>query len=226
VHDFSAFDRSAGGYVRRVRRTVGGMLEITFGDPDRARQAIAHINRIHQQVRGTLRQEVGAFSAGTPYAATDPDLLLWVHATLVDSMMLAYESLVGPLSAEERDRFCAESAETGTLFGIPAERLPLTRAALAAYMDRMYASGAIVVGPDARVLADGLFSPPLGPATRLFRLTRLVTTGLLPEAVRAGYGLPWDARRARTFARVIAFIRRVRRLLPPLLREWPIARAA
>jgi uncharacterized protein (DUF2236 family) len=226
VQDFSHFDQTAGGYVRRVRRTVGGMLQITFGSPDEARRTIERINAIHREVHGTLAQAVGPFPAGTPYSATDPDLLLWVHATLLDSMMLTYEALVAPLRGEERDRFCLEAAETGRLLGIPAERLPISAAALKDYLDRMYASGAIVVGPDARALADGLFAPPLGPATRLFRITRLVTTGLLPEPVRAGYGLPWDARHARAFDRTMRLIWRVRRLLPPLLREWPMARAA
>jgi uncharacterized protein (DUF2236 family) len=226
VRDFSHFDESAGGYVRRVRRTVGGMLQITFGSAEQARRTIEHINGIHRQVRGTLAHDVGKFPAGTPYSATDPDLLLWVHATLVDSMMLAYESLVAPLSSGERDRFCVESAETGRLFGIPAERLPMSAAALREYLQKMYASGEVVVGPDARALADALFSPPLGPAAALFRLTRLVTTGLLPEQVRTGYGLAWDAKRARAFSRIMTLIRRVRRLLPPMLREWPIARAA
>ena len=139
-------------------------------------------------------------------------------------MTLAYESLVAPLTPGERDRFCAEAAETAILFGVPADWLPVDRRGLDGYLTRMYASGEIAVGPDARALADALFSPPLGPATRLFRITRLVTTGLLPESVRAGYGLQWDARRERTFRAVMTFIRRARRLLPASLREWPVAR--
>lgn len=226
VRDFSHFDQSAGGYVRRVRHTVGGMLDITFGSPDVARDAIARINNIHRDVHGTLRHTVGPFAAGTAYSATDPSLLLWVHATLVDSMTLTYESLVAPLARDERDRFCAEAAETGRLLGIPADRLPMNAEQLRDYLERMYSAGEIVVGPDARALANALFSPPLGPAVHLFRITRLVTTGLLPEQIRRGYGLEWDARREKTFRAIMTLIRRVRRLLPPVLREWPIARAA
>jgi uncharacterized protein (DUF2236 family) len=202
------------------------MLEITFGAPERAQQAIERINAIHAQVHGTLQHDVGVLRAGTPYSATDPKLLLWVHATLLDSMMLTYESLVTPLASEERDRFCAEAAETGVWLGIPDAMLPMTAADLMRYMTGMYESGEIAIGPDARALADALFSPPLGPATRLFRITRLITAGLLPPAIRAGYGLPWDDSRARTCRRLMTLIRRVRRLLPPVLREWPIARAA
>jgi hypothetical protein len=106
VRDYSRFDQSAGGYVRRVRRTVGGMLAITFGSAAAAQESLARINGIHHQVRGTLRDAVGVFPAGTPYSATDPDLLNWVHATIVDSMIVTYELLVAPLSEAECDQFC------------------------------------------------------------------------------------------------------------------------
>jgi len=226
VRDFSHFDHSAGGYVRRVRGTVGGMLDITFGSGEQACQAIARINAIHRNVHGVLRQAVGGWPAGTPYSATDPALLLWVHATLVDSMMLTYETLVGPLTPEERDRFCEESAETGVLLGIPPERLPLRAADLATYMAGMYAGGELTVGPDAQALARALFSPSLGPATPAFRITRLITAGLLPASLRSGYGLPWNSRRARVFRFLVGLTRRTRKMIPAAIREWPIARGA
>jgi uncharacterized protein (DUF2236 family) len=226
VREFSRFDKGADSYVRRVRRTVGGMLDLTFGTEEAAREVIARINAIHGQVQGRLREGAGVFPAGTPYAATDPALLLWVHATLIDSMIAAYEALVAPLTPAERDRYCAEAAETGEAFGIPADRIPRTAAELRRYLDRMYASGEITVGPDAKALAAALFSPPLGPAVGLFRITRLLTVGFLPPAIRDGYGFAWDARRERACRAVMAVVRRVRRLLPPILREWPSARAA
>ena len=226
VADFSPFGDSAGGYVRRVRRTVGGMLDLTFGSEAAARETIRRINAIHGQVHGQLKQDVGVFPAGTRYSATDPDLLLWVHATLIDSMWLAYESFVGPLTLDERDRYCAEACATGEALGIPAENVPRNAAQVREYLDRMYASGQIVVSQDAKNLAAALFSPPLGPAVALGRVTRLVTVGLLPPAIREGYGFTWDARREKTCRALVSVVRRVRRLLPPMLREWPSSRAA
>lgn len=226
VRDFSHFDRNVESYVRRVRRTVGGMLDITFGSEEAARAVIQRINGIHGQVRGQLKQGVGNFPAGTSYSATDPALLLWVHATLVDSMLVAYEALVAPLTPAERDRYCEEAALTGTAFGIPAEQMPRTAAELRAYLDRMYGGGDITVGADAKALAASLFSPPLGPAVGLFRITKLLTVGFLPPAIRAGYGFTWDARRQRACRALMKVIKQVRRFLPPMLREWPSARAA
>ena len=72
-----------------------------------------------------------------------------------------------------------------------------------------------------------LLSPPLGPAAApLFRLTRLITVGLLPARVRDQYGFPWNAQRERSYRRAVALIRRTRRLLPAVFREWPAARLA
>jgi uncharacterized protein (DUF2236 family) len=226
VSDFSPFGDSAGGYVRRVRRTVGGMLNLTFGTEAAARETIRRINAVHRQVQGRLKEDVGPFPAGTPYSATDPALLLWVHATLLDSMLAAYETLVAPLTPAERDRFCAEAAETGEALGIPIDQMPRTAQQLRQYLDRMYAGGQIVVSPAARTLAAALFSPPLGPTVGLFRVTRLVTIGFLPPAIREGYGFTWDSRRERACRALMTLTRRVRRLLPPMLREWPSARAA
>ena len=226
VADFSPFGDSAGGYVRRVRRTVGGMLDLTFGSEQAARETIRRINAIHGQVHGRLKQDVGVFPAGTRYSATDPDLLLWVHATLIDSMLLAYESFVAPLTPEERDRYCAEASATAEALGIPADNVPRNFERVRDYLDRMYASGHVVVSPDAKKLASALFSPPLGPAVALGRVTRLVTVGLLPPAIRDGYGFAWDSRRQKTWGALVGLVRRVRRLLPPMLREWPSSRAA
>lgn len=227
VAEYSAFNESAGGYVRRVRRTVGGMLAITFGTPEQAQRVIDRINSIHAQVRGELAEPAGAFPAGTPYSARDPRLLLWVHATLVESMVVTYEWLVGPLRTDERDAFCVEAAETAVALGVPNELVPKRYDDLLQYMKSMYAAGQIVVTPHARQLADALLSPPLGPAAApLARITRLVTVGLLPDRVRREYGFTWDQGRDRMFRAIMMLVRRTRWVLPPMLREWRVARAA
>jgi uncharacterized protein (DUF2236 family) len=227
VGDFSAFDHSAKDYLRRVNRTVGGMLTLTFGSEAEAAEVIARINGIHDRVHGTLAEAAGPFPAGTPYSARDPELLLWVHVTILDSIMLAYERLVQPLRPEERDAFCAEAADTPERLGVPPAMVPRTYADLQAYLNRTLESGAIVVTPRARQIAAALFSPPFGPpAMPLAAASRLVTVGLLPDSVRQGYHFTWDAGRERRCRAVMGFIRRARWALPPMLREWRMARAA
>ncbi|HET9370963.1 MAG TPA: oxygenase MpaB family protein [Vicinamibacterales bacterium] len=226
VGDYSGFRSGARGYVRRVRGTVGGMLDLTFGTADEAQRIVDRINGIHDHVKGTLSGPVGIFPAGTPYSARDPRLLLWVHATLMDSMTIAYETFVGPLTAAEKDAYTLEAAWLPAALGVPEADVPRRFADAMAFMTELTARGEIVVGDEARKLSAALLSPPLGPAgAPLFRLSRTITIGLLPDAVRAGYGFAWGPRESRNFKRAVTLMRRTRRILPRMLREWPSARA-
>ena len=227
VADHSGFRQNLVGYVRRTHSTVGAMLSLTFGADDDVRAVAARINAIHARIHGKLREPTGVFPAGTAYSARDPELLRWVHATLLDSMPLAYERFVGPLAPQEKDRYCTEASAVGPLLSIPEGVLPTTVAELDAYLGEMYASGAIVVTDTARALAAGLLSPPLGVTGRpLVELARLTTIGLLPPAIRSAYGFAWDAGQERAFDGAATLVRSVRTLLPRALREWPAAHVA
>jgi len=224
VGDYSRFHHGAGGYLRRVRGTIGAMLDLTFAPEAEARAVVARINAIHDEVHGTLREPVGMFAAGTPYSARDPRLLIWVHVTLIESIVLAYDQFVEPLAPDERDTYAREAAWLAIELGVPASDLPRTFADVQAAVARTLASGEIAVGPTARSLSGALLSP-LGPlASPLFNVTRLLTIGLLPDAARAAYGFDWDARRAESYRRAVAFVAGLRRRLPAVLTEWRQAR--
>ena len=137
VHDHSSFRGSLRSSVRRLHSTVGAMLSLTFGDTEQMISAAAAINAIHDRVRG--RRQDGA---GKAYSAHDPDLQRWVHATLLESIPLTYELLVGPLTGRERDRYCAEAAIMEPLLGMPDGWLPRDSAQLDTYMRDMLAGGA------------------------------------------------------------------------------------
>jgi uncharacterized protein (DUF2236 family) len=227
IADYSRFHRESGGFVGRARRTIGAMLSLTFGPQDDVKAAIGRINSIHDQVHGTLPEAIGIFPAGTPYSARDPHLLLWVHATLLESIVTTYELLVGPLTTIEKDTYVVEAAWLASELGVDPAMVPGDYAGILAFLRQVYASGEIVVGPAASTLAGSLLSPPLGPAAApLFRLTRLVTVGLLPPEIRGAYSFEWDASRDRAFRRAVSMIRGMRRCLPARLREWPAARVA
>ena len=94
---------------RRLHSTVGAMLSLTFGDTEEMIAAAARINTIHDRVRGRVSHSPGCPSkgsggAGEAYSAHDPDLQRWVHATLLESIPMTYELLVGPLTRSERDQ--------------------------------------------------------------------------------------------------------------------------
>ncbi len=213
--------------ITRLYHTVRAMLSLVFGDHAARAQTLATIRAIHRRVHGHLPQATGRFAAGTPYSAEDPALVLWVHATLLDSIPLAYERLVAPLSAAERDAYCEETAAIAVALGARDADIPRSQAALDGYMKATIGSGAIAVGVDAHQLATTVLAPPIGrlvwPATRV---NRLVTIGLLPAAVREQYGFTWSARDERRLGRVLRVITHIRRRVPARIALWPDARRA
>jgi uncharacterized protein (DUF2236 family) len=225
VAEHSSFRGSALAPVHRLRSTVRAMLAISFGTRAAQDRAVEGIRAIHRRVHGQLKQAVGPFPAGTPYSAEDPALLLWVHATLVESVVLTYERLVAGLSAVEKDAYCAETAWTAVALGAPDADVPRTWSALTGYMQAEYASGRITVGDEARVLADAVLGPPMGrlvwPA---LWINRTFTIGLLPPDIRRQYGYTWTAGRARRFEYAIGALRLSRAMLPRAVALWPEAR--
>jgi uncharacterized protein (DUF2236 family) len=227
IADHSAFRTQRHGRVRRLYGTIDAMLQLAFGTEPQARAVLARINAIHDRVNGRLSGAAGVFPAGTPYTAHDPALLAWVHATLLDMNLRVYERYVGPLSVEDKDRYCAEASAIEAPLGIPAGRLPRSFGELGRYMDAMLSSGAITVTDDARMLARDVLHPPAPRlAAPALSLVRLQTVGLLPAAVREDYGLPWSARRERLLGLSTGVARRVLRVTPPVIRHWPAARRA
>ena len=209
----------------RLHHTVRAMLALTFGsDADRER-ALEGIRTIHRRVNGHLAADVGRYAKGTRYSAEDPALVLWVHATLLDSVPLVYEQLVAPLSAAERDRYCEEAAPVAIALGADPAAIPRDQAAVSRYIDTMIASGAIVVGDDARALAAAVLRPPLETLTRpAAALNRLLTIGWLPAELRRQYGFAWtevDERRKETTRR---WMHRARGMTPAVIARWREAR--
>jgi uncharacterized protein (DUF2236 family) len=219
VADHSRFTAQWYGRWVRLHRTLGAMLALTFGTEAEREEVAARINGIHDRVSG----QVG----GAPYTARDPELLLWVHATCVESFLLAYETFVAPLTPAERDRYCDEAADGALMLRIPDAMIPRTARALEAYMQAMLAHGPLAVGDVARRLARDVMHPPsylvLAPA---FWALRQVTIGTLPASIRAGYGFAWSGRRARRLAAAARATRAVLPRLPAWARCWPRARRA
>ena len=220
VHHHSSFRGSLRSSLRRLHSTVGTMLSLTFGDTEQMIAAAAGINTIHDRVRGRVCE-----GAARSYSAHDPDLQRWVHATLLESIPLTYELLVGPLTLRERDQYCSEAAIMEPLLGMPAGWLPRNSAQLNTYMREMLAGGSIVVSDTSRALARAVLYPPQWYlAWPAFRAMQVLTIGSLPPSIRRAYGFEWRARDVRAFARWTAVLRTSLRLLPPLAREWPMAR--
>ncbi len=211
--------------LSRLRRTMNTMWSITFDETAPARASLERITGVHSKVRGVVAPGEKSFS-GARYDASDPELLLWVHATLIDAGMVAYDRFVQPLSSEEARQYYEDSKMLAALFDIPESIVPASLADFQEYMNAMNAGDQIVVGSTARSLAKDILYPSpwmMKPAGPIFRL---ITAGLLPVQLRAAYGLGWDERRKKRFELAVRTIRAVRPLLPEQLRIVPHARAA
>ena len=115
--------------IGRLAVTSAYVTTVSFGERAAAERAAARVRRIHEHVRGTDP------ATGQPYAASDPALLLWVHAALVDSTLAARQLLGSPLPAADSDQYVAEMTVAAELVGVPRELVPSSAAALAAYLD-------------------------------------------------------------------------------------------
>src|SRR5829696_5425327 len=89
----------------RLLRTDERMSRIYFGSAEEAEETGRVVRAMHERVRGKTPARYGPIAKGTPYAASDPELGLWVLATLADSALVYYERIFGALSADRRERY-------------------------------------------------------------------------------------------------------------------------
>jgi uncharacterized protein (DUF2236 family) len=130
----SSFRGSPMAPLARLHATVAAMRRLTFGTDAEAEATLRAILSVHDRVNGTLPDANGAYDAGTCYSAHDPALLLWVHATLVDSHIRILEQALQPFSAADRDRYCRETAPFAVALGANESEIPLTWQHLQDYM--------------------------------------------------------------------------------------------
>jgi uncharacterized protein (DUF2236 family) len=207
----------------RLQATLRSYLTIVYGTGTAARAEIRRLNELHRSIRGR------------GYAARDPGLSLWVHATLVDTTIVAYDAWIEPLPGSVRARYYAETLPIGRAFGVPADRLPQDLDAFDAYVAGMLgADGPAHVSSVARELAWHVLNPPLGPVLPLFAgvppvayaWTLWPSIGLLPGSVRNEYGLGWGPLERAVAAWLVGAWRLWRPLLPAAFRQMPQALAA
>jgi uncharacterized protein (DUF2236 family) len=213
----------------RLRRTLRTTLGLVFGDGPTARRSVARLNGIHQRVQGEV-QDPGARAATgrSHYAALDPELLLWVQATLLLTSARAYATWVGPISPADREAFWQEARAVGVWLGIPLAVSPPSWPELEAWFEAQLApDGPVRVTDTARAMAPTIIRPPL-PAcpAGLVALATLPGLGLLPPRVRADFGIAWSRRHQLAADALGLGLRWWVRSLPRSWRATPPARAA
>ncbi|KZY92731.1 oxygenase MpaB family protein, partial [Erythrobacter sp. HI0074] len=164
----------------RLRRTARFIAVTTFGHRDDAQAAIDRVNRIHGAVGGTLPD-------GSPYSASDPRVLAWVHVAEATSFLAAYLRHVRPdMPGAEQDEYYRQFAVIALALG--ADPVPTNRAEAEAIFREL--RGDLSASPDAREVADLVLGQrPKGAPPAVQALLGAEAVALLPPFARSMLGL-------------------------------------
>ena len=205
--------------LARLRRTLDLSLTLIYGTPQEAREASEAIRAVHDRVSGQ--------ADGRTYSANDPELLLWVNATLIDTTLAVYERFVRPLEDAARSRYYLETVEAAEAFGIPSGAIPRDLDAFRSYVDGMLEGGELRATEDSRRLVRDVLSPPLPLPLRVpTALLRQVTVAMLPPRMREMFDLRPGLVARTTLVAGSAASRILLPWLPPVVRDFSRARAA
>jgi uncharacterized protein (DUF2236 family) len=214
--------------LARFRKTFYYVFAMVFGDLETALSMARTVHRMHQRVRGRIRDDDAGplFPSGTPFFANHPKTQLWVASTLFDSSAWVFERLVRPLTEVEKARWMGEYPRFCSLFGIPTSMVPSTFLDFQAYNARMWQSDVLTVGSTARSLKEVLVRAPSRALAPFWSWYAAFTAGSLPPRIRAQYGFAWGRTEEALFASSIRALRALRRAVPPPLRTLPVYRRA
>lgn len=201
----------------RLRTTMTFVYCMTHGTPAEKRAIIDMVNRIHGSVKGTLTDGRGR---GGRFDANDPELQLWVAATLYAVGIETYRRVFGDIGDDAlQDAIYREYSILATSLRVPPDMWPADRAAFRAYWDAKVAT--LEVTPHARSVARDLLYLPRAPwYMRIFMPAfRVVTAELLPERLREAYGVRYRPRLAQL---LLLLTKIIYRPMPLSWRTWPV----
>lgn len=197
----------------RLRHTIDLLVEIGLGEPPEAERAVNEMEEAHRGVAGSMPD-------GSIYDAADPELRLWVLATLIATVLQVEERYVGEFGEDERSRYIQESRAVARALGV---EIPPDLGSFRQYMSERLDS--LEVTANAGHIADHVLHARIGviPPAALAPL-RVVTADLLPARLRAAYGLNLSPRQQRWLGRMQRLTRKTLPRLPHWIRTFPILR--
>jgi len=165
----------------RLERTLTSMLAISFGSPEQREAVLAELRRLHRPVTGTRDD-------GESYRALDPELQMWVWATLIHVGLAVERRYEHRLTEAERRTYYLESRTLAAQFRIPDHMIPADLDAFEDYMADTISS--LEVTDDARQICREIIRPELPWTTpKMFAPLEWLTVELLDDRLREDYGL-------------------------------------
>ena len=208
VRQFSSFKKD---YLGRAERTFTSMIKIYFGDLPTALGSGKKLHHIHNYIRGKLHSHENGTHSSKEYCANDPELLLWVLSTMIDTSINLYEVVNSPLTQAEKEQFFEESKLTARVMGIPDEVFPASLEAFYNYYQEMINGNELKIDGVALELAKDIFKPPYFPNY----FARILAAGLLPLKIRNDFNLEFSPRNKRHFNYLVNTIKWITKLTPP-----------
>ena len=214
-HGVAAHSDFASRPLDRLQNTLRYVYTVVFGTAEQARDAARSVARAHAPVH------VDGSAEHPGYSAFDPQLQLWVAATLYDSAIDMHERIYGPLDDASAERVYREYAVLGTALQVPEGLWPADRAAFRRYWNEQLQL--LRTDESTRRVAQALLHPRVAPLwlKLAMPIARLATAGLLPPRVREAFELNWSAARQRRFDALLGVVRAVYPRLPRALRQLP-----
>jgi len=214
----------------RLLRTDERMSRIYFGSREEAEETGRAVQAMHRRVKGRTPADYGPIPKGTPYAAADPELGLWVLATLADSALVYYQRIFGGLGQDDRERYWSEYRRVGELLGLPPDSMPASHGELKEYVAGRLEDGSLWISEERRRQAVAMIlEPPYtgwqkAAVIPLTETIRLISVGLLPSQIRRLFGFGWDPGREALLRSALLQLRVGTRFWPDAVRLHPAPR--
>jgi uncharacterized protein (DUF2236 family) len=203
--------------LARFHNTFKIVFTAIFGTLQQALAASRSLYQLHTRIQGELPASIGSYPAGSQYQANEVDALRWVFATLIESAMIAYETVLPPLPSAEKERYYAESKTLAMLFGIPASELPADWSAFENYNRAMWASDTLAVSPLSREMAHRVLHGR-GSWVPVPKWYRALTAAWLPDQLREAFALAYGNTEQRAAVNVIHRLPTIYRRIPTCIR--------
>lgn len=203
--------------IARFHNTFRVVFTMVFGTLEQALASSRHLYQLHARIKGQLPESVIAYPRGAPYEANEVNVLLWVYATLVESALLAYESVLPALSSNDRETYYSESKTMAALFGIPATVLPVDWSGFETYNRAMWTSDMLGVNALSREMAHRVLHGR-GSWVPIPLWYRTLTSAWMPERLRDEFSLAFGQSQKDAVTAMPGWLPRIYRRLPAKIR--------